>query len=101
MMVGAIIIICRYSVRISKLFGNSDPEAVLATIVLLSYNTLVQNIITILTAAHLNKLSPDGSTTGGISVWRYNGEVGFGTGYHIALIVVVLGFLVFLFLHSR
>ena len=63
MMVGAIII-CRYSVRISKLFGNSGPVAVLATIVLLSYNTLVQNIITILTAAHFNKLCPDGSTTG-------------------------------------
>ena len=49
LLVGGInVVICCYSVRMSKFFGNKDPVAVhklLASIILLMYNTFAQNII--------------------------------------------------------
>ena len=92
LMVGIIIVICHYSVRASTFFGGNHPVAVLATIILLTYNSLVQNIINIFSSAHLEK--PDNSS---IVVWLYNGKVDFATGFHIALIVLALVFLVFFF----
>ena len=91
-MVGGIIVACHYSIRVSKLFGSSDPVAVLATIMLLTYNSLVQNVIDIFTVAHIS--APGDST---ILVWRFNGEIDYGTGSHGALMLVALLFLVFLF----
>ena len=44
---GLIVVLCRYSVWVSKFFSTSDPVAVLATIILLSFNSLAQNIINI------------------------------------------------------
>ncbi len=35
---GLIVILCRYSVRVSRFFSTSDPVAVLATIIFLSFN---------------------------------------------------------------
>ena len=92
LLVGGIVVVCRYSLKVSTFFGSSNPVAVLATIILLTYNSLVQNIITIFSPAHL--VTSDNST---LVVWRYDGNIVYATGYHIALIVLALMFFVFLF----
>ena len=92
MIVGGIVLVCRYSTKISNFFGSSDPVAVLATIILLTYNTLIQNIVTIFSHAHL--IEPDDST---IAVWLYNGEISYATGFHIGLIVAAVVFLILFF----
>ena len=94
-MVGVIIIACHYSIRISKLFGMSDPVAVLATIILLSYTSLAQNIIHIFSYAKIIN-AVDNSTE--FLVWRYNGEINYATDGHAALFAVALVFFVCLFL---
>ncbi len=88
-----IIIVCHFSVRISTFFGKSDPVAVLATIILLSYNSLVHTIIRILSVVTLN--TPDDS---GLHVWLYNGNIVYGTENHVILIVIAIVFLVCFFL---
>ena len=92
LMVGGIIVACRYSVRVSKFFGDNDPVPVLATIILLTYNSLVQNVIDIFSVAHI--VAPGDF----LLVWLFNGEVDYGRGYHGALILVALVFIVFLFI---
>ena len=92
LMVGGIVLACRYSMKISAFFGSSNPVAVLATLILLTYNTLVQNIITIFSPAHLIDL---GDST--VVVWLYNGEISYATGFHIGLIVAAVVFLVLFF----
>ena len=53
---------------------------------------LCRTSLVFLTIASLK--TPDSST---FAVWRYNGEIDYATGFHIALIVVALVFWVFLF----
>ena len=95
LLVAFIIILCHYSIRVSKFFAKTDPVAVLATLVLLSYNKLLRNILTILTPATLEY--PPESNIHSI-VWRYDGNVGFAQGGHAVLVIVALASLVFLFL---
>ena len=65
----------------STFLGKSDPVAVLATIILLSYNTLVQTIVRILAFA---RIKLNNST---VTKWHYNGEIEYATGYHLALLI--------------
>ena len=95
LLVAFIIILCHYSIRASKFFGKTDPVAVLATLVLLSYNKLLRNILTILTPATLEY--PPESNIHSI-VWLYDGNVGFAQGGHAVLVFVALASLIFLFL---
>ena len=95
LLVAFIIILCHYSIRASKFFGKTDPVAVLATLVLLSYNKLLRNIVDILTPAVLHY--PPQSNINSI-VWLYDGNVGFAQGGHAVLVIIALAFLVFLFL---
>ena len=86
---GLIIIICHYSTRATKLFGNNSV-AVLATLFLLSYGKLLKSITDVLTFA-------DVSDSNGTSrkVWSLDGNVRYGvTPGHIVLIVVALLFLI-------
>ena len=53
LLVGVIIVICHYSIMISKFFANSDPVAVLATVILLSYTKLIANLVAVLSIAQL------------------------------------------------
>ncbi len=90
LLAGVIIILCRYSVRASKFFGNSDPVAVLATIIILSFNSLVHNVINIFYFSTLNL--PDGES----AVWRYDGNVNYFSGSHLILLIVAVVFFLLL-----
>ena len=57
---------------------------VLATILLLSYTKLLQVIFTVLSFTHLDY--PDGSR----AVWLYNGNITFGRGNHLPLLILSL-----------
>ena len=86
---GLIIIICHYSTRATKLFGNNSV-AVLATLFLLSYGKLFKSITDVFTFA-------DVSDSNGTSrkVWSLDGNIRYGvTPGHIVLIVVALLFLI-------
>ncbi|XP_064397062.1 uncharacterized protein LOC135343944 [Halichondria panicea] len=95
---GFMIVICRYSLRVSKLFGKSDPVAVLATIMLLSYNKLLQTIIAIFSVANLIYPPSHNSTFEDSTVWYYDGNVMYGKGAHIILCCVAVVVLLLLFL---
>ena len=86
---GLIIVICHYSTRATKLFGNNSV-AVLATLFLLSYGKLFKSITDVFTFA-------DVSDSNGTSrkVWSLDGNIRYGvTPGHIVLIVVALLFLI-------
>ena len=93
LLVGLVIVICHYSVRASRFFSTSNPVEVLATVILLSYTKLLQNIISIFSAT-----SASYSLHSNSPVWLYDGNVLFGQGVHAVLIVVGLFTLLFLFL---
>ena len=83
---GLIILICHYSTRATKLFGNNSV-AVLATLFLLSYGKLFKNITNVLTYTDLR----DWNNTVH-SVWALDGNVSYDDPRHIGLIVVALIF---------
>ena len=83
---GLIILICHYSTRATKLFGNNSV-AVLATLFLLSYGKLFKNITDVFTYADLR----DWNNTVH-SVWALDGNVSYDDPRHIGLIVVALIF---------
>ena len=88
---GLIVVLCRYSVRVSKFFSTSDPVAVLATIILLSFNSLAQNIINIFYYSSIK--NPGSNRT---RVWRYDGSVDYASEDHLTLIIVASVFLLLL-----
>ena len=91
---GLIILICHYSTRATKLFGNNSV-AVLATLFLLSFGKLFRNITDVLTYADLRDLN---NTVH--SVWALDGNVSYDDPRHIGLIVVALIFLFILLLFT-
>ena len=94
--VGFIVIICHWSVRLSKIFGSSDPVAVLATIILLSYNKLLQNVIEIFTVAYLSY--PPNATNVNSIAWYLDSNITYGEGAHLILCIVALVVTILLFL---
>ena len=91
MLIGIVIVISRYSVWMTKRVG-SDPIAVLATLILLSYTKLLRTIITVFYFATLSLPNAKFST-----VWLYDGSIRFLQGKHLALFVFALLFLIFIF----
>ena len=88
-----IIIICHYSTRATKLFGNNSV-AVLATLFLLSYGKLFRNITDVFTLAAIT--GSNGETR---KVWYLDGNIDYGvTPSHIVLILVATLFLIFFWL---
>ena len=85
-LVGLIILLCHYSMRVSKVFGKGNPVAVLATVFLLSYSKLLQTVINIFTVANLQIRNADGNSTE--SVWYFDGNVEYSDGLHALLIAV-------------
>ncbi len=67
---------------------TSDPVAVLATIILLSFNSLAQNVINIFYNSSIN--NPGSNRT---RVWRYDGSVDYASVDHLTLIIVASVFL--------
>ena len=87
-----IIIASRYSSFVNKICGRNIVQ-VLATLFLLSYTKLQRTIVTGLTFTAI-----DVSNGGKFYVWLQDGNVLYLQGKHIALFVVSILFLLFLFI---
>ena len=92
MLMGLIIVTCRYSVTLSKLIGH-NPIAVLATLLLMSYNKVLKIMIDVYSFAHLDY--PQQNAT---LVWLKDANVPFLGSEHLPLTVVTSLVLVFIFL---
>lgn len=84
--IGLLILASKFVPRLGRLLGT-NPVAVLATLVLLSYAKLLRTVITAFSSATLEY--PDRTEL----VWLYDGNVHFFGGKHLALFIVSLGFL--------
>ena len=89
--IGLIIFISRYSITVSKLIG-SNPIAVLATLLLMSYTKILKIIIEVYSYENLDY--PHNMTV----VWLKDANVPFVKSKHLFLTVVTSLVLVFLFL---
>ena len=78
-----IILISEYSSKISNIIGKRNPVATLATLILLSYTTLLNSVITSLSYAILNY--PDGSRR---TVWLADASIDYLRGKHVGLFII-------------
>ena len=92
MLMGLIIVTCRYSVTLSKLIGH-NPIAVLATLLLMSYNKVLKIMIDVYSFAPLD--FPQHNTR---LVWLKDANVPLFKSGHLLLTVVTSLVLVFIFL---
>ena len=92
MLMGLIIVTCRYSVTLSKLIGH-NPIAVLATLLLMSYNKVLKIMIDVYSFAPLDY--PQHNTR---LVWLKDANVPILGSKHLPLTVVTSLVLVFIFL---
>ena len=92
MLIGVLIVISRRSAWVTKRVG-SNPVAVLATLILLSYAKLLRTVITVFYFATLQL--PHGQTS---TVWLYDGNVLYLRGKHLALFIFALLFFMVVFL---
>ena len=89
------IIISKYSVRISNLIAKSSVQ-VLATLLYLSYSKLLRTVIDVLTYSTLHSITYNLDNSYSISeqtVWYYNGE-GYGHGVHGFCLFLATAFIV-------
>ena len=91
LLVGIITLVSYYSTTFARIIGSTNPISVLATLFLLSYTKLLRTIIATFSSTSLDY--PNGRS---VTVWVYDGSIGFLEGKHIALFLA--GLLVFLFL---
>ena len=89
---GSIIFTSRYSITMSKLTG-SNPVAVLATLLLMSYTKILKIIVEVYSSVHLEY--PNNET---VSVWLKDANVPYLQSKHLLLTVVVTLILIFAFL---
>ena len=94
LIIGLVIFISRYSITASKLLG-SNPVAVLATLLLMSYTStkIVKIIIEVYPFAKVDY--PDNKT---VTVWLKDANVLYMESKHLFLVIVTSIVLVFLFL---
>ena len=91
-LVGTIILVSHYSSKVATILGT-NPIAVLATLVLLSYSKLLRTVITALSYTLLeypNHLK--------VAVWLYDGNIGYLSKKHTPIFIGALVFLIGLFL---
>ena len=89
----SLVILCsRYSVTVSKLTG-SNPVAVLATLLLMSYNKILKVIIDVFSS--VNMLYPNDEK---VAVWLKDGNLSFLHSKHLYLSIFTLFFSVLFFL---
>ena len=88
---GAIILVSRYSLRATKLFGENSLS-VLATLFFLSYAKLLRSAITIFSSTTLS------SNTTSSTVWAFDGNVEYLASKHIPLFLFALAVVLLLWL---
>ena len=91
-LIGVIIVVSRYSVWMTKRV-DSNPIAVLATLILLSYTKLLRTVISVFYFAVIQL--PNSQT---LTVWLYDGNVRFLHSKHLALFVFALFFFTLVFI---
>ena len=91
-LISLIILISRHSITVSKLIG-SNPIAVLATLVLMSYNKLLKVIIDVFSSVSLSY--PDDKFE---TIWLKDGNLPFLQSKHLTLSIVTLLVVLFIFL---
>ena len=91
-LIGIIIFTSHYSAWMTRRLG-SNPIAVLATLILLSYAKLLRTIITVFYSADLEL--PHGQTT---QVWLYDGNIPYLRDKHLPLFIFAWVFFMFVFI---
>lgn len=86
----ATIVVSAFSSKFSKHLGKRNPVATLATLLLLSYNKLLET--TILSFSNASIRFPNGTT---MVKWFPDASVDYGKGKHIGLLIVGTIILVF------
>ncbi len=97
-LVGLIIYLADVTTTFARIIGRTNPVAVLATLVLLSYTKLLQAIMAAFSYTTLDY--PDNESR---LVWLYDGNIGYldkHDGRHVVLFVVSLLVFLFVFLPS-
>ena len=87
LLIGVIIVGCRYSVWLCRLCGSHAVPA-LATLFLMSYTKI---LLTVTNALSMSRLPCNDSI---LTVWSVDGNIEYGGGKHIILVVVSCGVLV-------
>ena len=87
LLMGGIIVGCRYSVWLCRLCGSHAVPA-LATLFLMSYTKI---LLTVTNALSMSQLPCNGSI---LTVWSVDGNIEYGSGKHLVLVVVSCGVLV-------
>ena len=87
LLMGGIIVGCRYSVWLCRLCGSHAVPA-LATLFLMSYTKI---LLTVTNALSMSQLPCNDSI---LTVWSVDGNIEYGSGKHLILVVVSCGFLV-------
>ena len=100
-LIGLVILSSRYSSWMTRKLG-SNPVAVLATLVLLSYNKILQTIITVFSPTQLMYYNStymyENPTPTMHLKWLYDANISFLKGRHIPLFLIALLFLIFFLL---
>ena len=87
LLMGGIIVGCRYSVWLCRLCGSHAVPA-LATLFLMSYTKI---LLTVTNALSMSRLPCNDSM---LTVWSVDGNIEYGSGKHLILVVVSCGVLV-------
>ena len=87
LLMGGIIVGCRYSVWLCRLCGSHAVPA-LATLFLMSYTKI---LLTVTNALSMSRLSCNDSI---LTVWSVDGNIEYGSGKHLILVVFSCGVLV-------
>ena len=78
-----LIVISRYSVRLSNRIANSSIQ-VLVTVVHLSFSTLLTSLFDVFTPGYIHTNTSDAP----LVVWQNDGTVGYGKSGHLILMIV-------------
>ena len=87
LLMGGIIVGCRYSVWLCRLCGSHAVPA-LATLFLMSYTKI---LLTVTNALSLSQLPCNDSI---LTVWSVDGNIEYGSGKHLVLVIISCGVLV-------
>ena len=87
LLMGCIIVGCRYSVWLCRLCGSHAVPA-LATLFLMSYTKILRTVTDALSMSHL----PCNDSI--LTVWSIDGNIEYGSGKHLVLVIMSCGVLV-------
>ena len=101
LVVFAIKIACKYSVRLSRTIAPKNPIATLATLLLLSYTKLLNTVIATMSFAHLNYIPESVSSQRYVErVWFHDASVPYLRGKHIPLFITAIFVFLFTFVYT-